>query len=56
MRFELWRQDDNANRFLVGSFPTRAAAEERLAELTRTLHKQTYWIAERPDKDDTPEV
>jgi len=49
MRFELWRQDDNANRFLVGSFPDRAAAEERLAELTRCPHKQTYWITDLPD-------
>lgn len=46
MRFELWRQDDNGNRFLVGSFPDRAAAEARLAELTRCPHKQVYWITE----------
>jgi hypothetical protein len=49
MRYELWRQDDNGNRFPVASFPDRAAAEERLAELTRVLHKQVYWITERPD-------
>lgn len=49
MRFELWRQDDNGNRFLVDSFADRTAAEARLAELTRTPHKQTYWIAEQPD-------
>ena len=46
MSFELWRQDDNGNRFLVGTFADRAVAEERLAELTRTVHKQTYWICE----------
>ena len=45
-RFALWRQDDNGNRFLVGSFCDRIAAEQRLAELTRQLHKQTYWITE----------
>jgi hypothetical protein len=44
MRFELWRQDDNGNRFLVGAFIDRAEAEKRLAELTRNPHKQTYWI------------
>jgi len=49
MRFELWRQDDNGNRFLVGSYPDRAAAEERLRELTSCLHKQTYWITEQED-------
>jgi hypothetical protein len=50
MTFELWRQDDNGNRFLVGSFSERSAAEGRLAELTRYRHKQTYWIAERADE------
>ncbi len=46
MDFELWRQDDNGNRFLVGTFAERAAAEARMAELTRVVHKQTYWISE----------
>ena len=46
VRFELWRQDDNGNRFQVGTFPDRAGAEERMAELTRTPHKQTFWITE----------
>lgn len=50
MRFVLWRQDDNGNRFLVGSYPGRRAAEEKLAELTRALHKQTYWIEERKEE------
>uniref|UniRef100_A0A831TXA1 SPOR domain-containing protein n=1 Tax=Geobacter metallireducens TaxID=28232 RepID=A0A831TXA1_GEOME len=45
MTFDLWRQDDNGNRFLVGTFADQAAAERRLAELTRIQHKQTYWIA-----------
>lgn len=45
--YELWRQDDNGNRFLVGTYGERAAAERRLAELTRTPHKQTYWITVR---------
>ena len=46
VRFELWRQDDNGNRFKVGAFPERKGAEEKMAELTRTPHKQTYWISE----------
>lgn len=49
MTFELWRLDDNGNRFLVGIFTDRAAAEQRLAELTRVPHKQTYWITENPN-------
>jgi hypothetical protein len=49
MSFELWRQDDNGNRFLVGSFSDRSGAEERMGELTRIPHKQLYWIAERKE-------
>ncbi len=49
MAFELWRQDDNGHRFLVGRFPTRGEAERQLAELTRAPHKQTYWINESTD-------
>ena len=49
MMFRLWRQDDNGNRFLVGTFPERAGAEARLAELTRSPHKQFYWIEEEDD-------
>lgn len=44
MPFELWRQDDNGQHFLIGSYRTRDEAEQRLAELTRSQHKQIYWI------------
>lgn len=47
MPFLLWRQDDNGNRFLVGTFTERSQAEHRLAELARTPHKQTFWITEQ---------
>jgi len=43
--WELWRQDDNGNCFLVGRYGRRSAAEAKLAELSRVLHKQTYWIS-----------
>ncbi len=46
MGCELWRQDDNGNSFLVGTYSDRAAAEQKLAELTHTPHKQSYWITE----------
>jgi hypothetical protein len=45
MPFELWRQDDNGNRFLIDTYDNFSEAETRLAELTRIPHKQTYWIA-----------
>ncbi len=49
MSCELWRQDDNGNRFLVGVFSDRTAAEQRMAELMRTPHKQSYWITEKKE-------
>jgi hypothetical protein len=51
MTWELWREDDNGNKFLVGTFPAKKLAEERLAELTRCQHKQTYWIREAQPSD-----
>lgn len=44
MTCELWRQDDNGQRFLVGCYPTRGEAERRMAELGRFPHKQIYWL------------
>jgi len=52
MPFELWRQDDNGNRFLVDTFADRHAAEERLRWLTRSVHKQTWWISGKPETPD----
>jgi hypothetical protein len=50
MPFELWRQDDNGNRFLVDTYDNLAEAEKRLAELSRIPHKQTYWITKLVEK------
>jgi hypothetical protein len=47
MPWYLWRQDDNGNRFLVGVFSTSEDACGRMDELTRSVHKQTYWVSER---------
>ena len=44
-RWELWRQDDNGNRYLVSAHPDEPAARRHLAELeSGVIHKQTYWI------------
>ena len=56
MAWQLWRQDDNGQRFLVGTFSTRELAEVRIAELCRCPHKQTYWVSEEgvsgfPERD-----
>ncbi len=47
-RFELWRQDDNGNRFKVAGFDRLADAEKKMAELTCSPHKQIYWIERLP--------
>lgn len=45
-RYQLWRQDDNGNEFLVARFDCRGDAErERLAS---GGHKQLYWIKVAP--------
>jgi hypothetical protein len=46
MTWQLWRQDDNGIRFVVGDFATRELAESKMAELARGRHKQIYWISE----------
>ena len=44
-RWELWRQDDNGNKFLVSVHPDEAAARSRLAGFeSGVVHKQSYWI------------
>jgi hypothetical protein len=45
--WEVWRQDDNGNRYLVSTHTDKASAELRLAELeSGVVHKQAYWITE----------
>ena len=44
-RWEVWRQDDNGNRYLVSAHDDEAAARQRLAEPeSGVVHKQSYWI------------
>ncbi|HWG26742.1 SPOR domain-containing protein [Actinospica sp.] len=48
-RWEVWRQDDNGNRYLVSAHADEAAAQHRLADLeSGVMHKQTYWVSESP--------
>ncbi|HEX9022696.1 MAG TPA: hypothetical protein VF799_02550 [Geobacteraceae bacterium] len=54
MIFELWRQDDNGNKFLIEVFTDRILAELRLAELSSNIHKQTYWIVEKQNEPPSP--
>ena len=46
--FEVWRQDDNGNRYLVSSHSGRVAAEAAVAGLEAGVqHKQLYFVVER---------
>jgi CubicO group peptidase (beta-lactamase class C family) len=43
--WELWRQDDNGNRYLVSVHSDEASARGRMFALeSGTVHKQHYWI------------
>ena len=44
-RFEVWRQDDNGNRFLVSGHAERAEAEAAVAAMEAGVqHKQLYYV------------
>jgi CubicO group peptidase (beta-lactamase class C family) len=44
-RWELWREDDNGNRYLVSVHEDAAAAHARLAAFeSGVVHKQRYWV------------
>ncbi|GAA0428834.1 hypothetical protein Aca07nite_36970 [Actinoplanes capillaceus] len=45
IRWVVWRQDDNGNRFVVARFASRAEAEELAAEMESRGHKQLYGVA-----------
>jgi hypothetical protein len=42
--WELWRQDDNGNRFRIARFSSRAAADAEQRRFEALAHKQTYWV------------
>lgn len=46
-KHEVWRQDDNGNRFLISVTPNRADAVLLERRLSKIPHKQTYWTERR---------
>jgi hypothetical protein len=40
----LWREDDNGVRTLMGAFPCRADASKKMRSFEATAHKQAYWV------------
>ncbi len=45
-KYELWRQDDNGHKFLVGTFGEYAEALVEQIYFEALGHKQFYWIEE----------
>jgi hypothetical protein len=45
VRWIVWRQDDNGNRFEVIRKDSRAEADKVAAAMEARGHKQTYWVA-----------
>lgn len=49
--FEVWRQDDNGNRYLVSSHADRDAAEAAVAAMEAGVqHKQLYYVVSTDDQ------
>jgi hypothetical protein len=46
--FELWRQDDHGNKYLVRHVATQQAADTWVETMTARGHKQTYWSTPCP--------
>ncbi|HKF54645.1 MAG TPA: hypothetical protein VKJ45_04345 [Blastocatellia bacterium] len=44
--YDVWRQDDNGNRYLVSADVCRPDAMRLMQRLESTKHKQTYWVAQ----------
>jgi SMI1-KNR4 cell-wall len=44
MQWELWRQDDHGNEFLVGTFDDSRSAEAARDEFRARGHHQDYWV------------
>ena len=45
-KWQLFRQDDNGQRFLIDEFATEAEARRELQKFESLHHKQTYWLEE----------
>ena len=51
--FEVWRQDDNGNRYLLSRHADRTTAEAAIAEMEAGVqHKQLYFLVVRPMEQD----
>jgi hypothetical protein len=44
-RYDVWRQDDNGNKYVVSADICRPDAIKLQRQLESSKHKQTYWIS-----------
>ncbi|HIB64861.1 MAG TPA: hypothetical protein EYO33_07080 [Phycisphaerales bacterium] len=47
--YQLWRQDDNGNEFMIETFLSENEAEEAKKEFEAKGHKQMYWVREQSE-------
>ena len=52
MTWQLWRQDDNGQRFLVETFAEQRPAQALLDELEARMHKQIYWLSQEAAREE----
>ena len=43
-RWQLKRQDDHGNQYVIGLFASKEKAAQMMADYEAKGHKQTYWI------------
>jgi hypothetical protein len=43
-KYEVWRQDDNGNKFLIDIAPSKPDAKKIMLKYERLPHKQTFWM------------
>ena len=44
--YELWREDDNGNRYLMETFYIKSVAHKKCEHYLAKAHKQDYWVKE----------
>ena len=44
MVYQVWREDDNGFRMMVGEFSSCLDAEKKIRDLEKGGHKQLYWV------------
>ena len=51
MLWQLWRQDEHGNEFLIADFDDRARAESARDEFIARGHHQHYWVKDLRETD-----